>query len=418
MQLLQYTLDERDRRWNRARAFMAANELDALIVHGEHEDAGPAPVAYDTWFTNGRPGTTVVLPANGDPVVLLPAPMFIMDHLESTRRGVDMWVTPEALRVSRTSSALCDVLSELGLSTARIGTVGLGAHMPWNPEGIMPYGTWSAVLERFRSADFRAVDLAFGQMVLELGPEEIEVLRRAARIGDAMVEAMVNTAAAGVPENEVYAAGMGEGFRQGGFPPAMHLWAGHDVIATGPPAWSYRPEAPRVLRDGDIIYAEVFSTFGGRQTQSQVTITVGDVHEDFHRAAEVTRRSYDAGLAALRAGATFGSVVDAMHGPLDAAGGWPFLIAAHTLNPGLAVGKGRGLFRQLHGASGYPDVSDHPTFLGDLVLQPGMSFALEPNYGFHRHLAHLGGTAVVTEDEPLELNPYSAQLLPAAGRAR
>lgn len=418
MQPLQYTLDERDRRWGLARAFMAANELDALIVHGEHEDAGPAPVAYDTWFTNARPGSTVVFPASGDPVVLLPAPMFIMDHLESTRRGVGVWVTPESLRSSRTSSALNGVLSELGLSAARIGTIGLGAHMPWNPEGIMPYGVWSAVLEQFPTADFRAVDLAFGRVVLELGEEEIQVLQRAAQIGDAMVEAMVNTAAAGVPENEVYAAGMGEGFCQGGFPPAMHLWAGPDVIATGPPAWGYRPEAPRVLQEGDVIYAEVFSTFGGRQAQSQVTITVGEVHEDFHRAAEVTRRSYEAGLAALRPGATFGSVVDAMHVPLDAADGWPFLIAAHTLNPGLAVGKGRGLFRQLHGAPGYPEVPDHPTFLGDLVLKPGMSFALEPNYGFNRHLAHLGGTAVVTADEPLELNPYSARLLPAGGRPR
>jgi hypothetical protein len=44
-----------------------------------------------------------------------------------------------------------------------------------------------------------------------------------------------------------------------------------------------------------------------------------------------------------------------------------------------------------------------------------MSFAFEPNYAFGRHLVHLGGTVVVGEDAPIELNPYTAQLLRAAG---
>ncbi|MFF9206671.1 hypothetical protein ACF1AE_33820 [Streptomyces sp. NPDC014986] len=45
-----------------------------------------------------------------------------------------------------------------------------------------------------------------------------------------------------------------------------------------------------------------------------------------------------------------------------------------------------------------------------------MSFAFEPNYALGRHLAHLGGTLLVDEDEPIELNPYTGRLLPATGR--
>jgi hypothetical protein len=44
-----------------------------------------------------------------------------------------------------------------------------------------------------------------------------------------------------------------------------------------------------------------------------------------------------------------------------------------------------------------------------------MSFAFEPNYAFGRHLVHLGGTVLVGDDTPIELNPYSARLLHAAG---
>ncbi|MFE4693342.1 hypothetical protein ACFRH6_25270 [Streptomyces sp. NPDC056749] len=48
---------------------------------------------------------------------------------------------------------------------------------------------------------------------MPLGEEEIAVLRHSARIGDAMVRAMVATAAPGVPESHVHAAGMAEGYR-------------------------------------------------------------------------------------------------------------------------------------------------------------------------------------------------------------
>ncbi|WP_446034412.1 hypothetical protein, partial [Streptomyces olivaceus] len=69
----------------------------------------------------------------------------------------------------------------------------------------------------------------------------------------------------------------------------------------------------------------------------------------------------------------------------------------------------------LPGTEGYPRVQDYPAFLAEMTLTPGMSFAFEPNYAYNRHLAHLGGTVLVGEDGPIELNPYSAQLLPAAG---
>ncbi|MEO3805128.1 hypothetical protein [Nonomuraea sp. B1E8] len=96
-EILRFSIAERDRRWRAARSLLDGLGLDALLVFGEHEDAGPAAVAYDTWFTNGRPGTTVVLPRTGDPVVLFPAPMFIMDHLESTRRGEAPWIQPATI---------------------------------------------------------------------------------------------------------------------------------------------------------------------------------------------------------------------------------------------------------------------------------------------------------------------------------
>ena len=411
-----FSMAERDRRWDLARAFMEREGLDALLVFGEHEDAGPAPFAYDTWFTNGRAGTTVVFPRDGVPISLFPMEMFTKDHLESTRRGDTMWIPPENIRASRDSRTITDTLNGLQLTQATIGVVGLEGYPPWHPEGIVPYRLWNTILDEFPGVEFKPIAMALSRLIMALSPEEIAVVRHSARIGDAMARAMVDTAAAGVFESEVYAAGMAAGYARGTVPAAMHFWSGPDPLASGLPQWAYRPQAPRVLQDGDVISAEVFSNVGGRHTQHQVTITIGEQHEDLLRAAVVARAAYDAGLQALRPGHTFGDVVDAMRKPLDAADGWEFGPSLHALNPMIALsGFPADASRQMAGAEAYPPEADHPTLSGDMELEPGMTFALEPNYVFGRQLAYIGGTVIIGEDEPIELNPYTTQILRAAG---
>ena len=412
-----YSMAERDRRWNLARSFMEHQGLDALLVFGEHEDAGAAPVNYDTWFTNGRAGTTVLFPRAGEPVSLFAMALYNVDHLESSRRGDAIWIPPQNTRTSRDSSAIAQTINELGLAEATIGVIGLEVYVPWHLEGSVPYQLWSNILKQFPNVIFKSVDLDFAQFVMPQSQEEIAVVRHTAGIGDAMVRAMVDTAAAGVLESEVYAAGMAAGYARGAMPTAMHFWSGPDPIASGWPQWGYRPQAPRILQDGDVITSELFCNFGGRHTQHQVLIAVGEVHEDFEKAAKVARAAYDAGLQALRPGRKFGDFVDAMLKPIEAADGWVMGPAVHSLNPLIALCRFPGDISRIAGAEAYPSVPETPTVLGDMELKPGMCFAFEPNYAFGRHVVHLGGTVIVGEDEPIELNPYSAKILRAAGRA-
>lgn len=411
-----YSSAERDRRWDLLRSFMHDAGLDALLVFGEHEDAGPAPFAYDAWITNGRAGTTVIFPRGGDPISLLPMEMFSKDHLESARRGEIPWIPPEHLRTPRDSRVVAATLHELGLATSTIGVIGLEPYPPWHPEGIMPYGLWNAILTEFPGADFTPVAMPVSRLIMPLGAEEIAVVRRSAAIGDAMAQAMVETTAPGVSESEVYAAGMAAGYARGTTPAAMHFWSGPSPLASGLPPWSYRPQAPRILADGDVISAEVFSNVGGRHTQHQLTLTIGAPHEDLRRAADVARAAYDAALVALRPGRTFGDAVDDLREPYETAGGWEFGPALHTLNPMIAAsGFPAEASRRMAGADAYPPETDRPTMAADMELEPGMTFALEPNYAYGRHLAYIGGTVIVGEEEPIELNPYTARILRAAG---
>lgn len=408
-----YSIAERDRRWSLARAFMERQGLDGLLVFGEHEDAGAAAFDFDTWFTNGRAGTVVIHPRAGEPIALAPMAMFVTDHMEGIRRGDTTWVSAANMRVGRGSAGIAEVLVETGLADGVVGVVGLDPYPPFHGEGIIPFTLWQRVLELVPRAEFVPVGHAFGALTMVLSDEEVDVLRYSAAVGDAMAAAMARTAAPGVPESDVYAAGMGAAYARGAVIPAMHLWSGKNPVAWGPPQWAYRPQAPRIIEDGDVVSGEVFARFGMRDTQHQVIIAVGDVHEDYERAAAVARASYDAGLAALRPGRTFGEVADAMLAATEDGGGWVMGPQVHGINPFGPLCGFPGTIGKLDGADVYPPMADYPTLQSELVLETGMSFAFEPNYAFGRRKATIGGTVVVGEDDPIELNSLTAQILRA-----
>jgi Xaa-Pro aminopeptidase len=407
------SLAERDRRWQLARDLIRDEGLDALVVYGEHEMVQPAPHALDAYFTNDRPGTIVVFARDADPVVLVGTPMTISDHIEARRRGDEVWIRPENMRVARHPQGVLDVLREHKLESSAIGVLGMDPVPPWAFVPIMPHALLVALTQQLPQATFTGVYRPFLIRAAAQSQEEQAVLAHSAEIGDAMAAAMLEAAEPGVVENEVYAAGMAEAFRRGTIAPPMIFQAGPGTISWGQPAWAYRPQEPRVLQDGDIILAEVFAYAGMKETQHQVAIAVGDVHPDAERAEQIARASYDAGIAALRPDNTFGDVVDAMRAPLDEAGSWNVHPLVHLINPyGPVSGWGAGLRAQPY-AKEYGLISDIPTVGTELPLLPGMSLAFEPNSVVGHHTVNIGGTVIVEDDAAIELNPFTAKLLRA-----
>ena len=402
---------ERDRRWDLARGFMERERLDAFLVFGENGDAGPAPFLFDAWFTNDRPGMTVMLPRIGEPTVFVPVTTYIFDHMEAARRGDGSFIKPESFRLGRRSAEIVAAIEAQGLSEGRIGVFGLEPYVPLHAEGIVPYNLWKNILEQLPGVDFCSVGLAFAKLMMPLSNEEIAVVRRSAAIGDAMARAMVDTARPGVSEAEVYAAGMGAAHRNGTTGAGMHFWTGPAPAGSGPPQWTYRAQPPRILAEGDFIATEVFCNFGMRQTQHQVAIAIGKVHDEIEDAAAVAAACYDAGLQALRAGTRLADVGEAMLAPLEAAGGWVRGPQIHGLNPFGSLCRIPAGRAQIPEAVNYPDFGGMAPLLGDMEVEPGMSFAFEPSCGFGRHLVTVGGTVILGQDGPIELNAYSSRML-------
>ena len=409
------SMAERDRRWGLARTFMEREDLDALVVFGEHEDSGAAPYNIDNWFTNDRPGVTVVFKKTHEPVILTPMPSFIFEHLECSARGDDLWIAPESVRLGRGSEALLSVLKDQGLMQSTIGILGLEPGGPWHPEGVIPFKLWDKIVSQVPEATFKPVGNDFvTSLVMKHSEEEIALLRHAANIGNSMVNAMVMATSPGVTENEVVKAAIGAALALGTAVPLMHLNSGPQAVIWGPPRWGYRAQAPRVLQSGDVVTSEVFCNFGSRAIQLQCTIAIGNVHEDIERAALVARASYEEGLKALRPGAKFADVADAMLKPVQDAGGWTKGPQVHSLNPISAVcGFKIDLSHLGLPSQRYSSVANVDHARGDMVVEKGMSFALEPSCGIGPYVVTLGGSVYVDADGSVELNPMAAHLLRA-----
>jgi Xaa-Pro aminopeptidase len=403
---------ERDYRWQRVRTLMDEKGLDGLLVFGSDS---PLAVGADQYLTNDRPGQHIVFPRLGKMVCMVPSTQFIAQHLISVERGEETWA--EDLRVGMGGTTVVSVLKEEGLENKRIGTVGLGAlGTSYHREGWVPYQTWLPIKEALPNTTLQDVTFEFVVLMLERSARDIACLRRAAESAEEACRAVIAATHAGATETDVYSVGMYTLLKSGAYATWMILTSGDDNFSWGPPTWTYRAQAPRILKEGDIVMLEMFPHYGGMEAQIQLAVAIGTIHPDHERCARAARQSYEAGLAAIRPGALFGDVCDAMEQPVRDIGGWHLTPMVHTINP-LSHTSQRALGIEKHVpeiARRYAGVRGRERMGGDFELKPGMCLELEPNAHLGRRRVNIGGTVVVTGTGVEELNktPNNLQRVP------
>jgi len=153
------------------------------------------------------------------------------------------------------------------------------------------------------------------------------------------------------------------------------------------------------------VQAEIHTCYGGQEGQVQMSVALDPIHPDLARCEAVAREAYEAGVAAVRPGASFESVVRAMEAPIVRAGCWSSTPLLHTLSFG-ATGLTATNRDQLTGCrEAATEAAMRPGIRrGDLVLAPGMGLELEPNACLGMRRVNIGGSVLVTETGSEELN--------------
>jgi Xaa-Pro aminopeptidase len=334
----------------------------------------------------------------------------VAQHLISVENGEDTWL--EDIRV-RDLVTLADLLREKGLDDKGVGVVGIGASgTGYKGRGWVSYDTWVSVKEALPAITFLNVTNDYTVLMLERSPRDIECLRRAAAAGEEACRALMEVARIGATELDLYSAGMCALHKSGVYSKHMLMTSGPHNFSWGPPMWLHRPQSPRVLEEGDIVMVEMFPHYGGIEAQLQLAVAIGKVRPEHETCAKAARKAYEAGVAAVKPGATFGQVCDAMEQPVREISGWHLTPMIHTLNPlGYTSGRAQNIEKQVPEiGQKYINVRGRNFGGGDLELKPGMSFELEPNAHLGRYRINIGGTVIVTSTGSEELNKIPTSL--------
>lgn len=392
---------ERDRRYRLLRQLMDRLEVGALLVSGNGRDQ------LDRYVTNeGRRGYAL-LPHDGSPISIVTNGNSALNRYDVPGKAFERWVADEQLLTR--DRPLADILRDAGLAGERIGVVGLSSRAPASVAGTIPYNVFVRLQDALPAATFVDVSPDYEMVMVVHSDEELAMIRKSAQLGERACAAMVATAGVGARECEIVAAGMREIFAGGGmtFPgpercgPERLGWTSADWLWMGGGSWR--------MAEGDTFGAELFTFYGGFESQQQVDIAVGEPDADHKFLDEVAAESYRRGLAVLRPGITFAELCDAMEAPLRESGCWNMGPVVQTVSPVIYNSATHvGLDEQ----PGLRDVPHPPTTPrdGDFVIEPGVAFAFEPNACRDKKRVCIGGTVIVTPDGFEELNSMSNRL--------
>ncbi len=394
------SLKERDRRWENTRALMRAHDVQCLLVYGykSHDH-------YDCYLSNEQFDGAIVFPLEGAPIALTALTQRMARRMATNLPDQEFWI--DDVRIGRYGMQTVNVLTELGLTQGRVGVFGLDSWGPGEFDGLVPYRLWETIKEGLPDVEFIEMTVPFKKMMLVKSAEEIALYRYSAKVGESACQAMLHSTRVGLPETDIYAAIQHAIFAHGAdaWWPHLNLAVGADDLGWGPPLWIYRGGEPRRIREGDLVQAEIFPCYAGAETQQQMAVAVGPVPDLHHELAQVARRSYDAGLALIKPGATLGDICAAMFAPIyENPDYWTLSPLVHTLGPGPFVSNLGYNIENSPVKQVLPAVKEMIGKGQDTVLQAGMILALEPNICKGQTRVNIGGTVLVTPDGVEELN--------------
>ena len=219
-------------------------------------------------------------------------------------------------------------------------------------------------------------------------PEVIEAVRRASRAAAEVLQVVGAAVRPGITTDALDAIAHAECIARGGYPsplnyngfPKSLCTSVNEVICHGIPD-------DRALVDGDIVNLDVTVYLDGVHGDTNATFLVGEVDEESRRLVAATPECLLEGIAAVRPGRPISDIGAAIEARAHA-GGYGVVRAF----------VGHGVARRFHGP---PHVPHHFDPNATTVMQPGMTFTIEPmiTLGTWRHVMWDDGWTAVTADK-------------------
>ena len=287
-----YSLDERDRRWRAVRENADKAGFDCVLV--------PLGNGVDGRYMTQLRCSAMVLPTDNR------APIIIAD-----RRSSNSWV-PEPWQTGREwAEPMGEALLDLGMERARIGVVGLKGGLVTHcrsVDGVVNHTAFAQVMSKLPNATFDDATDVVGLVRYVKGEEEINFVRRSAAVAAAGLDELIRLARPGVDAGSLYAditARLLE-LRSEYYPFALTL----DPVGASKSKRYTNPPRGKRLESNTLINSEINAIMGAQLTQVCQPILLGKTPDGWQPVIELQREVYEAGLALIKPGTTFGVLQD------------------------------------------------------------------------------------------------------------
>ncbi len=261
------------------------------------------------------------------------------------------------------------------------------SHATLSPGEVSPRRPVPASIVRPEYVDRQAPERFSGSEVKDA--ETIERIRVASRIAAQAMEAAAAAIAPGVTTDELDRIGHEFMLDHGAYPstlgyrgfPKSLCTSVNEVVCHGIPD-------SRPLEDGDIVNIDVTAYIGGVHGDTDATYLVGDVDEESRLLVERTREAMFRGIKAALPGRQINVIGR--------------VIESYARRFGYGVVRdftGHGIGAAFHSGLIIPHYDAAPDY--DTVIEPGMTFTIEPmlNLGTHEWDMWDDGWTVVTKDK-------------------
>jgi Xaa-Pro aminopeptidase len=208
-----------------------------------------------------------------------------------------------------------EALLDLGMASARVGVVGLrGGKVTHcsSIDGVVNHTALEHVMTKVRKASFRDATDVVGVVRYVKSAEEIESVRRSAKVAEAGLDELIKLACPGVDAGVLYAdvlAKMLE-LRSEYFPLTLTL----DALGTQKPKRYFNPPIGRRLEANALITNEIHAIIGAQLTQVCQPISLGKIPDAWKPVIALHQEVYEAGLQMIQPGTTFGALKDFVDG--------------------------------------------------------------------------------------------------------
>ena len=342
-------------RWHRIQQAMRNQGLDVLLLAGNAWRSDYLRYAVDVTLMEGEAVALITLDQ---------APQVWVQHPTEAAR---IHAERSQLQVHHAANFQAAALQALAQRGSTRQAAAPSSALPWG----LAQGPWAQTIE--------ATTAWLDELMVNKLPEEADAVERAALLADAGYAVFAQAARPGRREFELV-ADTEAWLRTQSCPENFMIVGSGGVEVRG-----MHPPGDRALVEGDLVTTELTPCVDGYYAQICRTLVVGQPSAAQRDAYAVFSQALDAGIAAVRPGATHGDIARAQNAVFRQHGLGEYVGPEYTR----VRGHGMGLY------------VDGPHVLEDvnLVLVPGMTLIVHPNT-YHPAVGYmvLGDTVRVTEE--------------------